>query len=282
MKFIKNLLLLSVLFLLSVSCSKVPAGNVGVKVFLLGGDKGVDHEVLPVGRYWIGINEELYLFPTFTQNYVWTQDEAEGSETDESITFQSIEGMTIGGDIGISYHVRADRVSTVFEKYRRGIDEITDTFLRNMVRDAFVSVASTMGVEEIYGAGKTTLIKNVEELIRQQVDPIGIELERIYIIGSLRLPRAVIDALNAKITATQKAQQRENELREAEAQAAKDIALAKGSSESALIRARADAEALRLKRIQISKELNDYEAIQKWNGVMPSVTGGATPFIQLK
>ncbi len=65
-----------------VGCSKVPAGNVGIKVYLLGKSKGVDTEELPVGRYWIGINEELYKFPTFTQNYVWTKNINEGSIND--------------------------------------------------------------------------------------------------------------------------------------------------------------------------------------------------------
>lgn len=49
------------------SCAKVEAGYVGVRVNLLGGNKGVDSEVLGVGRYWIGWNQELYLFPTFQQ-----------------------------------------------------------------------------------------------------------------------------------------------------------------------------------------------------------------------
>ena len=62
-------------------CSKVPAGNVGIKVFLLGGAKGVDSQELGPGRYWIGWNEDLFLFPTWTQSYVWTKDPAEGSPT---------------------------------------------------------------------------------------------------------------------------------------------------------------------------------------------------------
>ena len=104
------------------ACSKVPVGNVGVKVFLLGGEKGVDSVELTPGRYYIGIIEELFLFPTFTQNYVWTKDPAEGSPNDESITFQTVEGMNVGADVGISYAVNGEKVSTIFEKYRKGID----------------------------------------------------------------------------------------------------------------------------------------------------------------
>ena len=56
------------------ACSTVPAGHVGVKVYLLGGSKGVDSEELGVGRYWIGWNEQLYIFPTYMQNYTWTRE----------------------------------------------------------------------------------------------------------------------------------------------------------------------------------------------------------------
>lgn len=91
---IRTIALLAVLAGSVAGCSYVPAGNVGVKVNMLGGDKGVDTEVLGVGRYWIGMNEELYVFPTFMQNYVWTKDPAEGSPNDESISFQTADGMT--------------------------------------------------------------------------------------------------------------------------------------------------------------------------------------------
>ena len=94
------------------ACSKVPAGNVGVKVYLLGSDKGVDSEVLTPGRYWIGFNEELYLFPTFTQNKTWENPAGTG----RSFSFQTAEGMVVGADLGISYTVMPDKVSTILNK----------------------------------------------------------------------------------------------------------------------------------------------------------------------
>ncbi|TON43446.1 transposase, partial [Vibrio parahaemolyticus] len=71
----------------------------------LGGDKGVQAEEVGVGRYWVGVNEELYSFPTFSQNYVWTASETEGSENDESISFQTIEGLAVNADVGITYRI---------------------------------------------------------------------------------------------------------------------------------------------------------------------------------
>ena len=40
-----------ILMTMITSCSKVPAGNVGIKFYLLGKDKGVDYDVLTPGRY---------------------------------------------------------------------------------------------------------------------------------------------------------------------------------------------------------------------------------------
>ena len=79
--------------------------------------------------------------------------------------------------------------------------------------------------------------------------------------------------INNKIAATQIAQQKENELRAANADAAKAIALAKGEAESARIR----GEALRANP-QVLTQL----AIEKWNGVLPQVVGEATPFVNLQ
>lgn len=274
-------------------CSKVPAGNVGVKVYLLGGDKGVDHEVLGTGRYYIGMNEDLYLFPTFSQNYVWTKGVDVGSETDESLSFGTMEGLSVSADIGITYNIVPEKASVVFQKYRKGVDEITDLYLRNMVRDALVKAASSRSIESVYGVGKTELIAEVEAYVRNQVKDIGINVERVYWVGDLRLPNEVTNSINAKIKATQISMQRENEVKTAEAQAAIEVAQAKGQAEAKLTNARAEAESLRiqnaalhesrdileLRRIEVSKL-----AAEKWNGVLPTtmLPNSTVPFVDVK
>lgn len=264
------------------ACDKVPAGNVGIKVNLLGSDKGVETEELGVGRYWIGINEELYLFPTFTQNYVWTADATEGSPDDESVSFQTREGLTVSADVGISYSLDPGKVSLIFQKYRRGISEITDTFLRNMVRDALVVEASTQPISAVYGAGKAEIMAAVEARVRVQVSELGINIERVYWIGELRLPESVTDSLNNKIAATQRAEQRANEVAEAKAEAEKQVEQARGQAESLLLKAQAEADANRLVAESLTDELLRYEAIKAWNGSLPRFTGAdAVPFIDV-
>jgi regulator of protease activity HflC (stomatin/prohibitin superfamily) len=258
-----------------IACSKVPAGNVGIKVNLLGGNKGVDVEELGPGRVWVGVNEELFIFPTFTQTTTW--------EGEEQVSFQTVEGMVVKAPIGLSYSVVPDKVNTLFQKYRKGIDEITDLYLRNMVRDALVSVASTQPIESVYGAGKAKLIEAAQIMVQEQVKDFGLVIEKLYWAGDLGLPPEVTQSLNNKIKATQMAQQRENEIRQAKAEAEKQIAIAKGEADSRLLVAEAETKALRLKGSAIleNPRIVELSAIEKWDGKLPQVSGSATPFISL-
>lgn len=275
------LLLFVMLAMLIGACTKVPAGNVGVKVYLLGTDKGVDSEELGPGRYWIGINEELYLFPTFTQNKVFTKDKKEDSPIDQSFTFQTSEGLSVNADIGVSYHFEEAKINSIFQKYRRGTAEVTGVYMRNHIRSAFNNIASKYPVESVYGNGKSKLIAEVQDYVMETLSPQGIIVEDIYWANSIRLPETVRKALDMKVEAKQRAEQRENELREEQAQARKMVAKAEGEAESILKRATAQAKANQLISRSLTKSLVEYERIKKWNGKMPHVTGGAVPMFNL-
>ena len=262
------------------SCTTVPAGQVGVIVHLLGSSKGVDAEEVGVGRQWLGWNDELYLFPTFTQNDTWKEK--------ESITFQTKEGLNVNADIGISYHIDPTKVAVVFQKYRKGIEEISDVYLHNMVRDALNKAASTQDVESVYGQGKVQLLSVAEDTVKKEVEPIGIVIEHIYWASPLHLPESVVENINAKINATQKAMTRENEIQATKADAQKAIEEAHGKAESQLAVAKANAEAVRIqgqaeadaieaksKALNASPQLVQYEIAQKWNGALPEYTMGS-------
>ncbi|TGN18558.1 SPFH domain-containing protein [Leptospira idonii] len=252
-------LLISILiFFFMTGCEKVPAGYVGVKVYLLGSSKGVDSEELGVGRYWVGINEELYLYPTFTKTYVWTADFQEDSETNESIDIQTKEGLTVNADVGIQFRVEPDKANVLFQTYRRGIDEITDSVLRTAVRDVLNRLASSMTSDMIYGQGRVELIEKATEAVKIEFSGKGIIVERLYWIGTMRLPDKVKQALDAKIEQIQKAEQRENELREAVAQAKIEKAKAEGT-----------ANQIRLESQQLTPLMIQKMWIEKWDGRLP-------------
>jgi len=247
-------------------CEKVPAGYVGVKVYLLGSNKGVDSEELGVGRYWLSINEDLYLYPTFTKNYVWTADSEEGSENNESINIQTKEGLTVNADVGIQFRIEPNQANELFQTYRKGIDEITDIVLRNAVRDTLNRLASGMTSEAIYGAGRVELIEKTTDTIQKEFFSKGILVEKIYWTGDMRLPMKIKEALDKKIESIQRSEQRENELREALAQAQIDKAKAQGQ-----------ADKIRLESTQLRPLMIQKMWIDKWNGSVPTyMMGGNT------
>lgn len=271
MKRILLTIVLASMTLTGCVCDTVPAGHVGIKVYLLGGAKGVDHEVVGVGRYWIGINEQLFLFPTFEQNPKYTLQSE--SDSGQSVEFQTREGMAVDADFSITYAIQAEKAAKVFQRYRSGIEEINRGPLRNILRDAVNEVASKLPVESVYGEGKVAMLDNVQTMVIARAEEAGITVSQVSLLGAMRLPEQVTTALNAKIEATQRAQQRENELREAEAAAKKEVATAEGRAQSLLTEAKAQAQANQILAESITNTLVEYERVKKWNGVMPTVTG---------
>ncbi len=130
-----------------VGCDRVEPGNVGIKVNKLGDDKGVG-EVVGVGRYWTGWNTEVYIFPTFKQMKTY----------DEPFSFQMSDGTTIGYHIGVAYKVDPSKVTTVFQTYRKGVDDITNTDLRQKIADALNRLASKMTTDKFIDGGKSELL----------------------------------------------------------------------------------------------------------------------------
>lgn len=259
---IKPVLILSTLLL--TSCFRVPTGHVAVRVSTLGSDKGTV-EVMSPGRYidtpWI----EFYSFPTHMQNKQWS-----------GLSFQTKEGMSVSVNVGLSYSIEESAVKSIFVNHNKGIDEITNSYVRTIIRDAFNTTASQYNVSDVYGVKKNEFLAKVTTLVKSKLEPMGFRISMLSLEGAMELPTVVMQALNNKIAATQRAEQRENELREEEAGAKK-----------ALIAARAEAEVNRLKATQITPELLEYEkiknqglAIAKWDGKMPHLqAGNGTDFI---
>lgn len=251
----------------------ITPGYVGVVVNMLGSDKGVDNTELHVGMHWIAPWKSVYQFPIFEQNITWTGEK-------DAFHFQTSEGMAVSAEMGITYHLRSESIPAIFQRYRSGMDEITNTFIRNFIRDAINRAASTTKIEDLY-CGKQHFFEEIEARVRKDLSPIGIELSRIYLIGRFHFPTTVTTALNAKIEAMQRAQQRENELREAEAEAKKRVAMAEGQALCVVLQAESEAKANLMLSSSITAELIQWQSVQKWDGKLPTVTGGALPFIDI-
>jgi regulator of protease activity HflC (stomatin/prohibitin superfamily) len=70
-------------------------------------------------------------------------------------------------------------------------------------------------------------------------------------------------------------------LAQREIEAQQKVATAKGEAESILVVAQGQAKANDALSRSISPILVQYKGIEKWNGILPQVSGGAVPFIDL-
>lgn len=287
MKFLSNFLLgLCCLFLLafSTACTHqyVKPGFVGVLVHLRGGEKGVDHEIVGVGKYYISANTELYQFPTFLQNYNYTKSPTEGKPVDESFTFQDRQGMSVNSDAGVSYQFLPDKIDFIYQKFHQGPEEITNVFLRSVIRDAFNRASSTRSIEELYGPGKSAFINEVQADVQKQALAYGIKVDKLLLINELRLPKEIASSINEKNMANQKSQQAENELKITQAEAAKTVAKAEGDAKATIVKANAEASANRIVAASITSPLIEWKRLDRWNGNYPQVLGSsAMPLFNL-
>ncbi|RBZ81780.1 SPFH domain-containing protein [Klebsiella pneumoniae] len=258
-----------------VGFDRVEPGNVGIKVNKLGDDKGVG-EVVGVGRYWTGWNTEVYIFPTFKQMKTY----------EDAFNFQMSDGTTIGYHIGVAYKVDPTKVTTVFQTYRKGVDDITDTDLRQKIADALNRLASRMSTDKFIDGGKAELLENALKEIQSDMGPVGIQVISLSYVGRPEYPPTVIESINAKVTANQKTLQREQEVKQREAEANMLRAEADGQADAKLKLAEAEAKSIQIRgqALRENPEVLQLEAINKWNGTLPQymTSGTNTPFIQVK
>lgn len=299
------------------SCSLISPGHVGVRVERAGANRGVQD--LPVVSGWVAYNpitETMIEFPTTTQTAVWTQNPNEGHSMDESITFSSREGVTVSSDVALSYHVDAAHAGRLYTRFRTtDLPQLTHGYVRNLVRDVLNEVASQMPIQDIYGAGKTRMLVQTLQLVRDRMGHDGFVVDQLSFQGALRLPQNVVDAINRAMQATQDAVTAQNRVAQIEAEARQRVAQAEGEahavqataegaasaertraqadSDALLIRSRADAlarETLATAEAHanaaisatLSPPVIEYRRIERWNGVTPLVQGGGVaPMIQL-
>ena len=269
----KTVALLAVSTLSLTACSQVEPGHVGIRVDQYGSNAGVSQTSLPVGTYFNGPGTSIYEYPVFTQTYTWTVSKDEGKETNEEFSFADKSGLTLTGDVAVSYHVDSAKAPILFQKYRMTMEAIVAGPMRVAIRDAITNNASNMTVEEIYGSRKAELIAKSQADVQKFFAPFGLDVERLYWASPVRVPDAVMRQINQRIANEQQALAAQANVATAEADARARIAKAEGDAKATQI----EAEALRA-----NPAILQQKAIEAWDGKLPVYMGGNTPLPFLK
>ena len=250
----------------------IEPGYTGIKINRLI-NKGVTREDIVNGFIFFNpIQTTVVIYPTFIQRVAWTHDRGEGKPNNEELTFNTKDSVPVNMDVAVSYQLDAAKVPDFYTKFRAdNIDDFTHGFLRDSTRNIVANIGSEYTFDDINGIKKEEFLARVGKTLNENVQKFGVNIQQFGLIGTLRPPQTLLEAVNSKTQAIQKSIQIENEVRSAQAEAKKRIAIAEG--EAAANRALASSLEPRLlewERLKIMRE-----QISKWNGQMPSVMTGS-------
>ncbi len=133
----------------------------------------------------------------------------------------------------------------------------------------------------------TEVLPKREEIRKRAMTKLGENLARYHIIvddiyfANIRFSQGYENAVEAKQIAQQQVETQRQILAQREIEAQQKVATAKGEAESILVVAQGQAKANDVLSRSISPILVHYKSIEKWNGILPQVSGGGIPLIDI-
>ncbi|HEX9109718.1 MAG TPA: prohibitin family protein, partial [Longimicrobiales bacterium] len=261
------------------SMTYIGPGHVGIVIHRAGG--GVDPHPLGPGIHAKNpLLTQIEEYPTFMQTLVLARNNNEGSVNNDEINVNSIEGQPVSVDVSMSFELDPQKVPYLYSTFRTDISSIQHGYVKQAIRQALQEVVGGEEVAAMIGPKKAEVVSRVQRLLEQRLSPYGIVVKQ-FTINELRAPPAVIEAINTKNVMQQQALTAQNQLQKNRFDALGDSIKAMGRAKAILGEAEAQAKANDLLSRSITPTLVQYELVKKWNGQLPTVSGGATPLIQL-
>ena len=177
----------------------------------------------------------------------------------------------VSSTVAINYHVIPDKVNIVYQTI--GI-EFKERIIDPAVQEVVKAVSARYSAEDLI-TKRSAVSDAMKSTLTERLMAHNIAVDAFSIVG-FSFSKIYMDAIESKQTAEQLAMK-----------AQRDLERIKIEGEQKITSAKAEAEALRLQRENISRDLIELrkieanlKAIEKWNGILPNVTGaGAVPFI---
>jgi prohibitin 2 len=176
----------------------------------------------------------------------------------------------------MNFHIDPAYVNDLYQKV--GLD-FADKVIDPAFNDFVKEVVPTYPIGEI--------LPKREEIRKRAMTKLGENLSRYHIIvddiyfANIRFSPGYEGAVEAKQVAQQQVETQKQVLAQREIEAQQKVATAKGEAEAILVVAQGQAKANDVLARSISPILVQYKGVEKWNGILPQVAGGAVPFIDL-
>ncbi|MCX5916760.1 MAG: SPFH domain-containing protein [Deltaproteobacteria bacterium] len=177
----------------------------------------------------------------------------------------------------MNFHIDPSYVNDLYQKV--GLD-FADKVIDPAFNDFVKEVVPTYPIGEI--------LPKREEIRQRAMKKLGENLARYHIIvddiyfANIRFSPGYEGAVEAKQVAQQQVETQKQVLAQREIEAQQKVATAKGEAESIQVVAQGQAKANDALSRSITPILVQYKSIEKWNGILPQVSGGAVPFVDLR
>ena len=231
------------------------------------GERGI---VLNFGAVQENVLEEgLHFRIPIMQNIAIMDVKVQKSLTDAAASSSDLQ--EVSSNVALNYHIIPDKANLVYQTI--GIyfkERIIDPAVQEVVK----AVTARYTAEELI-TKRPAVSEAMRANLAERLVTHNIAVDAVSIVAC-SFSKIFTEAIESKQTAEQLA-----------LKARRDLDRIKIEAEQTITAARAEAESLRLQRANISPDLIELrkieanlKAIEKWNGILPQVTGGgAVPFI---
>lgn len=158
----------------------------------------------------------------------------------------------------LNYHLNRGDVSRMHKEVGK---EYQDKVVTPVINEVFKAVAAKYTASELITKRAEVKVA-VTEALQERLEKRGITIEDVN-ITNLAFSAAFNEAIEAVQIANRNVERARQELETVKVQAEKDITAAKGA-----------AEAQRLQQQTLTAEILQKQAIEKWDGKLPSTYGG--------
>lgn len=249
-------IILITVILLSMSTVRVPAGYCAVLYNMRGGIEG---NVLSQGWHLKSPTVKTTLYSVSLEQSYLTKGSNGDSKNDDSFSASSSEGKAIQIDLTYTYQYSSDKVADLFTRFRgQSGKEVRDSFIKPNIISWTKEIVANYKVSDILGSERANVNTALTKYLNKKFEQYGIAISNVSLIN-ITVDKKTQEAINAKITAQQKAEtQAINnktaiEKAKADAEVQKTEAQAKAGAQ--LIESKAEAEANKKLSSSITDEL---------------------------
>ena len=203
-----------------------------------------------------------------TMNIQIQKGEGEGDAASKDL-------QSVHTKVAINYHLEPSYAVEAFKNIGPSTDVAAERIIMPATHEAVKAVTARFTAEELI-TRRTEVRDAISVLLKEMMARHGLVLDDFNLIN-FAFSKSFSDAIENKVKAEQQKQQAERDLQRLQVEAQQKVVGARAEAESlALQRQQITAELLSLRRIE-----NERAAIAKWDGKLPQVSGGATPFINV-